>query len=161
MSLFTFMDDVRIGYCREVARTVARRGGVGTPPVDVEAIARAEGFIVERAVLRTLEARLQRRPSGWLIEVNSDRTRTAQRFSVGHELGYHFLSHDACGSIPVQERQANVFAAELLMPLALVKTALRTTRRLGELAQLFQVSKEAMRIKLDEQGLLLTLTSFD
>jgi hypothetical protein len=34
-------------------------------------------------------------------------------------------------------------------------------RSLGELARLFQVSKEAMQIKLQEQGMLLQLTSFD
>ena len=42
-----------------------------------------------------------------------------------------------------------------------LKEALGTEKRLGQLAQSFQVSKEAMRIKLDEQGLLLRLTSFD
>jgi len=103
-----------------------------------------------------------RQESGaWIIEVNQDRSLTAQRFTVAHELGHHFLGHDTCGTDPVQERQANVFAAELLMPLALVKKVLGTEKRLGQLAQCFQVSKEAMRIKLDEQGLLLRLTTFD
>ena len=34
------------------------------------------------------------------------------------------------------------------MPLEAVKSALRETTRLGELAQRFEVSREAMRIKL-------------
>lgn len=129
--------------------------------MSVEAIARAEGIGVVRQTLGSLEGRMRQESGAWIIEVNQDRSLTAQRFTVAHELGHHFLGHDTCGTDPVQERQANVFAAELLMPLALVKKVLGTEKRLGQLAQCFQVSKEAMRIKLDEQGLLLRLTTFD
>lgn len=155
------MDERRIGYCRELARTVLRQHGIRRPPVDVLAMAEAEGIQVAEADLGSVEGRAYRADGAWVIEVNSRRARVAQRFTIGHEIGHIKLGHDSCGEDPVQERQANVFGAELLMPLALLKRALKTIQALGELATLFQVSREAMRIKLDEQRLLLRLTSFD
>jgi len=155
------VEDVHIGYCREVARSVAKRHGVAVPPVEVEAIASREGMRVVRVDLGALEGRMREDDDGWLIEVNSDRSLTSQRFSVGHELGHRKMGHYGCGTDAKQEREANVFAAELLMPLALLKKAMAKHRSLGDLARLFQVSKEAMQIKLQEQGMLLKLTSFD
>lgn len=131
------------------------------PPVDVEAIAAAMGIRLVRVDLGMLEGRMREDDEGWLIEVNSDRSMTSQRFSVGHELGHRKLGHLGCGTDAKQEREANLFAAELLMPLALLRKAIRKHRSLGELAGLFQVSREAMQIKLQEQGMLLQLTSFD
>ena len=113
------------------------------------------------ADLGSLDARLRQTDDGtWLIELNPSFAETAKRFSIAHELGHRILAHSGCGTDPGQEREANIFAAELLMPLGLVKAALKRTRRLSELARAFQVSKDAMRIKLDEQHLLLMLTSF-
>jgi hypothetical protein len=155
------VEDVHIGYCREVARSVARRHGVTKPPVNVEAIATSEGMRIVRVDLGALEGRLRQDEDGWLIEVNSDRSLTSQRFSVGHELGHRKMGHHGCGTDAKQEREANVFAAELLMPLSLLKKAMGKHPSLSELARLFQVSKEAMQIKLQEQGMLLKLTSFD
>ena len=152
------INDLRIGYCREVARTVAARHGVARPPVDVEGIALAEGMRVARVTtLGALDARLREDAGGWLIELNADRALTAQRFSVSHEIGHLKLNHDSCGTNANQERQANVFAAELLIPLQLLKVSLTQRHSLESLAALFQVSREAMTIKLTEQNLLLKL----
>lgn len=134
---------------------------MSAPPVDVEAIAAREGIRIVRVELGSLEGRMREDDDGWVIEVNSDRSLTSQRFSVGHELGHRKMGHHGCGTDAKQEREANIFAAELLMPLALLKKALAEYRSLGELARLFQVSKEAMQIKLQEQGMLLKLSSFD
>ena len=103
-----------------------------------------------------------RKNSGqWTIEVNTSRHVHAQRFTIAHELGHHVMGHDSCGSVDLQERQANVFAAELLIPLPLLRHALTKIRGLGALSQLFLVSKEAMQYKLNEHGLLLKLSGFD
>jgi Zn-dependent peptidase ImmA (M78 family) len=155
------MDDRRIGYCRELARTVVRRNGVRDPPVDVRVIAEQAGLQVLETDLGAVDGRLRRIQGQWVVEVNTDRSRTNQRFTIAHELGHLKLGHESCGGEQVQERQANVFAAELLMPLPLLKEALRAVRRLTGLARLFAVSPEAMRIKLDEQRLLLKLERFD
>lgn len=155
------MDERRIGYCRDLARAVVKKHGVREPPVDVQAIARAEGFEIEEADLGTVDGRARRLEGDWLIEVNATRTRTNQQFTVAHEMGHIKLGHESCAGEPVNERQANVFAAELLMPLAMLNKALKTTRALGALAELFAVSKDAMRIKLEEQRLFMKLQSFD
>ncbi|HVC23602.1 MAG TPA: ImmA/IrrE family metallo-endopeptidase [Candidatus Dormibacteraeota bacterium] len=155
------MVDVHIAYCRQVARSVARRHRVTKPPIDVHAIAVKEGLQVTEADLGSVDARLYRKDSVWVLELNRAFAHTAQRFSVAHELGHLSFGHEGCGLAPADERAANVFAAELLMPLAQVKSALRRQTRLGELARTFDVSKEALQIKLNEHGLLLKLTSFD
>lgn len=155
------MDERRIGYCRDVARALLKRHGIKAPPIDVHAVAYAEGLRVIEVDLGHADGRARRVDGDWLIEVSSERARVAQRFTVGHEIGHIKLGHESCGGDPVAERQANVFAAELLMPLAMLKKALKNIGALGELAALFEVSNEAMRIKLDEQGLIMKLTSFD
>jgi Zn-dependent peptidase ImmA (M78 family) len=156
------LERVHIGYCRDAARSVAARHGVTSPPVDIRHIASVEGLLVTEADIGSLDARLRQIEGGaWLVELSPTYAETAKRFSIAHELGHRVLAHSGCGTDPDQEREANVFAAELLMPLVLVKAALKRTTRLGGLAKLFVVSKEAMRIKLDEQRLLLKLTSFD
>jgi Zn-dependent peptidase ImmA (M78 family) len=155
------MDDRRIGYCRELARTVVRRSGIRRPPVDVRAIAEGAGLEILDANLGAVDGRLRRTQHQWIIEVNPDRSMTNQRFTIAHEFGHLKMGHQSCGPEDVQERQANLFAAELLMPLPMLKEALKTTRRLSDLARLFVVSPEAMRIKLDEQRLLLRLERLD
>ena len=146
-------DAVHIGYCRDAARSVAQRHSATEPPVDIRASA---------AELGSLDARLRQDASGnWMVELNPIFPETAKRFSIAHEVGHRVLAHPGCGTNPRQEREANVFAAELLMPLFMLKAALKRSTRLGQLARSFGVSREAMRIKLDEQHLLLKLTSFD
>ena len=150
-----------LAYCRAAARAVVKRHAITKPPVDVETIAQAEGFAVERAPLGDLEGRMRKNSGQWTIEVNSGRHVHAQRFTIAHELGHHVMGHDSCGSADLQERQADVFAAELLIPLAFLRNELKKVRRLGALSQLFVVSKVAMQYKLNEHGLLLTLSGFD
>ena len=153
-------DQLHVGYCRELARTVAARHLVSAPPVDVHAIAAALGVrIAQSRSLSGLEARMRRVDAGWMIELNADAPATSQRFSVAHEIGHLELRHDGCGGNSTREREANVFAAELLMPLSLLRAEVRRGRTLRELKDIFQVSREAMTIKLSEQGLLLKVRS--
>jgi hypothetical protein len=154
-------DGAHVGYCREAARSVVRRHHLTGPPVDVQAIAAAEGYLVRYALLGEVEGRMRQLGGQWLIELNQDRHVNSQRFTIAHEVGHLVMGHQGCGSSAVEERQANVFAAELLIPLSMLRIALKKTRRLSELAALFRVSKEAMQYKLNEHGLLLRLTSFD
>jgi hypothetical protein len=150
-----------VAYCRAVARSVVKRQCVNQPPVDVESIALAEGFQLDRMALGDLDGRMRQSTGKWLIEVNSARHQHNQRFTIAHEIGHALMGHQGCGPVELEERQANVFAAELLMPLGMLRKALNSTGRLGELAYLFAVSKEAMQYKLNEHGWLLKLASFD
>ena len=89
---------------------------------------------------------------------------------MAHELGHHALNHvnpqNPCfrddsntfnsNSSVWQEREANNFAAQLLMPLDAIKTMLfvKGISNIKQLAEIFQVSKAAMYYRLKNLGYL-------
>lgn len=91
-----------------------------------------------------------------------------QRFTIAHELAHHVLGHTKDGEqhrdnaksyysgvLDICERQANQFAAALLMP---EKAILHYVTREGvdstfDLARIFNVSEAAMHWRLKEIGL--------
>lgn len=111
---------------------------------------------------------IERLPSGsYKIAVNSGHPATRQRFTAAHELGHYIYHRDLLGEgvgdnrayrtegtdrpnaniRPMHERQANSFAANVLMPrhaLALIADK----SNVAALATLFNVSQEAMRIRI-------------
>ena len=139
--------------------------GIRQPPVDPKMVARAVGIAVaewdfDDAVSGVLLLDEGRR----LIGYNRNHPECRQRFSVAHELGHYCLGHNPTldvyladpmgGPGTVFERQANAFAAELLMPRLMVR---KSFGRFGEdlpwLAREFGVSQQAMWIRLVELGL--------
>lgn len=127
--------------------------GIDDPPVDVEWIARRLGAVVAFSpALFTGELDSQADPP--VIVVNSRDGRERQRFTIAHELG-HLLLHesgnlyrDVSFSGP-GEIEANKFAADLLMPMWMLDPFSRRYRGdVGALARIFQVSEQAMRIRL-------------
>lgn len=113
----------------------------------------------------------------WAIVVNNSHSDVRQRFTIAHELGHVLLhgytsthadrsfkirlrdSHSSEGSIR-EEIEANRFAAELLMPSDIIRRRLRnhvfeyvpekqaSERELDRLAREFNVSKQALQIRL-------------
>jgi hypothetical protein len=85
-----------------------------------------------------------------------------KRFTVAHELAHFLLHRHLLGSEVVDdalfrsklstpvEAQANGFAADLLMPWHLLTPVVM--RPLAELALMFQVSEQAMSIRLGSRG---------
>lgn len=75
---------------------------------------------------------------------------TRQRFTIAHELGHLYLGHRTDG--PAEEREANWFAGQLLMP----DCVLREMRRLqghllpAEVESWFEVSYAAARTRLEQ-----------
>lgn len=138
-------------------------------PVDVRVIAALAGIHVVSwpfdddicAVLVITEGRKA-------IGVNRSHPRTRQRFSIAHELGHYFLGHtndvnvslkdqflSDAQSNPFQERQANEFGARLLMPAKWVREDFESLGgSLSRLAELYQVSEQAMWIRLTETGVI-------
>lgn len=95
------------------------------------------------------------------IWVKDEPPPSRQRFTVAHELG-HLLLHQHGAlfrdthvgtfdrAYDETERQANAFAAALLMPRFLLETGIHYTHlTMRELARLFGVSPQAMEIRLD------------
>lgn len=113
------------------------------------------------------------------ILINSTKPATRQHFSLGHELGHYFLHRDILKdekaiidsedslagprilyrqentSNEQLEREANTFAAALLMPADLVRDGWGAIPDIERLAQIFQVSTVAMSIRLTELGLVV------
>lgn len=97
------------------------------------------------------------------IEYNVREAPVRQRFTVAHELGHFALGHEDSprdsgnffSSRDPKERQANRFAAALLMPESLVRHYYTNgaDRSVAALAQLFGVSKDAMGYRLINLGL--------
>jgi Zn-dependent peptidase ImmA (M78 family) len=106
--------------------------------------------------------------SGPAIGFNSRQSRGRQRFTIAHELGHYILSHHENFHIDLasstahgesanyswrDERAANDFAAELLMPASMVVAAARVHPTAQLLAKRFEVSREAMGFRLINLGL--------
>lgn len=124
---------------------------VESAPVDVEAIATNLGLTVIRQNLGSVSGELR----GNRVKVNAQNHLVRQRFSIAHEIGHHILhtEHDSAASSLI-ERQANAFAAALLMPAGLLRREIKRTSDFDELQRRFQVSRDALSLALERLGLL-------
>jgi Zn-dependent peptidase ImmA (M78 family) len=90
------------------------------------------------------------------IGFNGDTAWVRRRFTIAHEIGHLLLGH-TCSGIDIDkdaEAEANQFAAELLMPLALLKVDYKKEPDLEALAWKYIVSKEALCLHLMECRIL-------
>jgi Zn-dependent peptidase ImmA (M78 family)/DNA-binding XRE family transcriptional regulator len=142
---------------------------VKRPPVQVGALAKRCGIrVLEWDFGSEISGLLLDLDSGPAIGFNGSQTPGRQRFTVAHELGHHLLSHhdnfhidlasatalgEAANYSWRDERAANDFAAELLMPAAMVVAAVREQPSLDDLAEMFDVSRAAMGFRLINLGL--------
>ena len=140
------------------ARAIVRKLKIEKPSdLSIEDIAWIEGALVIENGLRGADARLVATPGvrPAIIRVNATVTPPGRkRFAIAHELGHLELNHNPGGLIECAEQQfliwyqsqnsqevdANVFAAELLMPEALVVR--RLERSLPSMELIEQVSSE-------------------
>lgn len=130
------------------------------PPVHVVAVARTCGVPVlplPPGGPSDVDAFLAYHPPGtWAIFVAPGRGRGRRRFSIAHELGHYLLHRDliAAGMAPgpQHEREANEFAAELLMPEEVIRRA--EVNQLAELTGRFLVSRTALQVRLERLGIL-------
>lgn len=99
------------------------------------------------------------------ITVNRDDTRVRQRFTFAHELAHYFLHAQQVPPDGIREniflrafngnyssemeREANRLAAHILMPYTKIKAALEEGGSLVHLASIFDVSTQAMAIRLE------------
>ncbi len=157
--------------------------GLAGPPVPVEEIALACGAVVRRERFRReLSGMVVRgaadEPGTAVIGVNSSHHPRRQRFTIAHEIG-HLRLHtgrkvtvdsglrvdyrtDAGNPSIQEERDANAFAASLLMPAAdvqrlaepHVRAGATRSALVGGLSKTFDVSEEAMGYRLLNLGFL-------
>jgi Zn-dependent peptidase ImmA (M78 family) len=144
----------------------AARQSAPAIPVNIFKILRAHRIIVLHvkagSEFNGLFVRLRSRP---VIVLNATHPPARRRFTAAHEL-YHYLRHlddphtpapsfhdspDADGYSAVrEEREANRFAARLLMPREAVVSAAEEGLDCEAMAKRFFVSLDAMRIRLRE-----------
>jgi Zn-dependent peptidase ImmA (M78 family) len=151
---------------RQAARLL-RRQAVTEPPVPEEVIADLPRIRIRyvRAKSLSATARWSKAHRRWVILVNSDDTAGRQRFSLCHEF-HHIVTHPLARTVYrdragrsaylVAERAADTFASALLMPRSWVKRAFYDEGIRDErlLARHFEVSVAAMRVRIDQLGLL-------
>lgn len=163
------------------AASLLARHAVLQPPVDVEAIAKAEGILVVRRRFEDADVSgmLYRDSDQHVIGVNSAHPRPRQRFTIAHELGHRALhpGREIILDVPVrvnfrdktssmatdaEEIEANAFAAAILMPEKMIRdhiTQLPASKRrepddiAAGLAAIFKVSASAMSFRLINLGL--------
>ncbi|HDS1650390.1 TPA: ImmA/IrrE family metallo-endopeptidase [Stenotrophomonas maltophilia] len=140
------------------------------PPCSVEGIAKTLGIrIVYEPMDQEMSGFLERRMDGWVAGINSYHHHVRQRFTLAHEIAHFVLHRDHQNEFKDQtfarrksdpnamERQADSFAANLLMPESAVRSAIdRGLRNLNDLALQFEVSSLAMRFRLESLGYRLT-----
>lgn len=142
-------------------------------PVDVVTLAKSLGIALEsRQLENEFSGFLVRRKNEHSIVVNSRHAKVRQRFTVAHEIGHYFLhskkdvfidgfvfhrnNPQPQGINYQEEREANSFAAGLLMPSNLVREYMEKhdPRSFKEIAEEFEVSPQAMEYRLQNLGFI-------
>ncbi|MBL8564320.1 MAG: ImmA/IrrE family metallo-endopeptidase [Hyphomicrobiaceae bacterium] len=169
------MTKTRKRNAKQEAQRILAEHSVRSAPVGVERIARALGASLEvRPLDEQLSGMIFIKAGVPVIGVNALHHPHRQRFTIGHEVGhlvlhrdrlegvvhvdktYPMLRRDQASStgVDLMEIEANAFAAELLMPEALLEGELTTPldvddeERLTALSRKFKVSTSAMRYRL-------------
>ena len=171
---------VRRKHIRSLVENLIALHKIRTAPVPVEDVAVALGVEVQRepaeVELSGFLYRNRKRKTA-IIGVNSIHHPNRQNFTVAHELG-HYLLHDfddvhvdrqfkvwlrdesSSQGIDLEEKEANLFAAELLMPASFLRgdvkeigvVDLDDERALAKLARRYGVSTQAMTFRLAYLG---------
>lgn len=171
---------------RDLAEKVLTEASVKAPPVPIDQlIRRQEIHIVRKSLDEETSGFIYIDPKtdAAVIGLNISHSTTRQRFTLAHELG-HFLMHQTDGghlhvdekdffvrfrdkrirnTWAQQEREANAFAAEILMPRMFLERDIKSLKdgvsmsddkAVRALANRYGVSLQAFLIRLANLGLL-------
>lgn len=137
--------------------------GIVEPPLPEAAISGLPRVQVERIFPAPSSGAAQWSHGRWLIVLNGTETRGRQRFSLAHEFK-HVLDNPfidvlypatrAMSDHDRAEQVCDYFAACLLMPRTWLKKAWTGTQDPHTLARRFDVSAQAMRVRLLQIGLV-------
>lgn len=153
--------------------------GVTEPPIPIQRVVRHLGLQIQHSELGDdVSGVLVVQGGRGLIGVNATDPRVRQRFSIAHECG-HYLLHRKSAKLFIdktylafrdgrsstgqyrQERDANAFAAALLMPEPMLRSVLEAKQYdlededdLEDFARTFEVSKQALTYRIANLELL-------
>ncbi|RJQ32230.1 MAG: ImmA/IrrE family metallo-endopeptidase [Actinobacteria bacterium] len=156
----------RVGHARKLARNLIAELNINQPPILLDDVIKR---VRKHHDLSVFPWELGTQTDGIQISgenmsaigYNQSQHRHRQRFTVAHELGHFLLGHtskerplDLESKVP-DEVEANQFAAELLMPLALLKSDINGGQKQPKmLAKKYDVSEEAIWWRLLECRLI-------
>jgi len=171
---------VRRRLIRGLAEQLVVKSKTIKAPIPVERIARRQGIrIVAQPYEGNISGFYYRDKQQTVIGVNSEHHLHRRRFTIAHELGHYFLHKGLLETVHVDrefqlklrsdaasqgtdpdEVEANVFAAELLMPAGFIESDLQKMSGLDlhdesllrGLAQAYRVSLQALLIRLTNLG---------
>jgi Zn-dependent peptidase ImmA (M78 family) len=158
----------RIGYARERARKLVVGIDMSQLPVDMRNVCEKLGmqYVEVDGFPPKLSALCVEHANTIYAAVNRAHHPKRKRFSLAHEIGHWVLGHTrqydnegvTVDTPPDpslmevrnkdQEKEANEFAGELLVPLRLLKEAFPKHQDIEDLAEFFGVSKEVITIRL-------------
>jgi len=154
-----------IADIRLQAERLLQTAGVSREPVSLRDVVSALNLEVVQAAGQPFicEAALEPVGDGHRIVLHGQSSERRRRFTIAHEIGHfvlhpHRLAPQRGGGVNSawqgQEREADQFAAELLMPETLVREAvLQYGPDADRLADRFEVSRKAMQTRLGRLGL--------
>ncbi|WP_372360429.1 ImmA/IrrE family metallo-endopeptidase [Xanthomonas axonopodis pv. poinsettiicola] len=142
--------------------------GLLTVPVNILAVAEFLGLeVIEEPMDDDLSGYLEKRSGAWVVGVNSFHHRNRKRFTIAHEIA-HFVLHsgekdsfhdqtfarrNGNEGASTMEREADKFAADLLMPEFDVRRLIASgITTLSGLAEHFGVSALAMKYRVQNLG---------
>lgn len=162
------MDKPRYAYARQLARKILNDCRAFAPPVDLKLILAQKGFeyIEVDTFLDNVDALFLRDESDGKIyaAVNANHHVHRKRFSLAHEFGHILMNHDlnyyrsyiTIDDPPTEkthtdaesafEKEANVFAGELLVPLDMLKKEFTKDTDIPRLSKIFRVSPQVASI---------------
>jgi hypothetical protein len=152
-------------HIRRQAARLLQSAGVLREPVSLRDVVSALNLEVVQTTGEPFlcEGALRPMGDGLAIVVSGASNERRRRFTIAHEIG-HFVLHsgrlapERGGAVNEawrqQEREADQFAAELLMPEPLVREAVLVLGAdASRLADRFDVSRQAMRVRLSGLGI--------
>jgi len=171
----------RFSLAKRKAEELLRAANIDSAPVPVEQLAQIAGASVQYEPFNGPVSGLMHRNADGsvVIGVNSSHPETRQRFTIAHELGHvvlhrdeqfhidetasiRFRDEESSRATSSDEIEANQFAAELLMPAHFVSEEIEKLPggtapedAIPVLAERFQVSEQALTLRLNRLHLLL------
>ena len=134
-------------------------------PVRITAITEEYGIdVYNSSMSRNISGAIIKEGDKYVIYVNDKHPKNRQRFTIAHEIAHYILHKEKIGDnltdnamyrsklSNVFERQANILASEILMPVNFVMQFIEENKSVSEMASLFKVSEGAMRIRLRQCG---------
>ena len=156
----------RMGKMVEMlAQQCLKKSRIRSPPVPTEIISLADDqYPVEVRVvaLKAYHGAIWHPKDGWVIQLKADDTSGTKKFTLFHE-AFHILAH--CRTTPVfrkrgvgrgsfNELLADYFAMCILMPQEWVKEKWTKVKNLDKMAEIFDVPKSLMCIRLRRLDLI-------